>query len=70
MITRTSADVALADLTAGPYAKNYFPCVEITTGRAIYLQLADKNAAGETLVLIDTPQFYMPENRRKGYRLY
>ena len=61
MMTGSSADVALADVRTGPHSKHYFPCVEITTGRAIYLQLAEKNAAEETVVLIDTPQFYMPK---------
>ena len=61
MMSKGAADIAFADTSKGVHSKFYFPCVEITTGRAIYLQLASKNAAGETVVLIDTPQFYMPK---------
>ena len=36
--------------------KNYFPCIEVTTNKAIHLQKADGR-----VLLVDRPQFYMPE---------
>jgi hypothetical protein len=36
--------------------KQYFPCIEVTTNKAIHLQKAD----GKVL-LVERPQFYMPE---------
>lgn len=56
-----STDVVQANMAEGKHARNYFPCIEITAGRAIYLQLGEKNEEGQTVVLIDTPQFYMPK---------
>lgn len=60
-IVITPMTTTTSHMPKGANHRHYFPCVEITTGRAIYLQLAAKNEHGETVVLIDTPQFYMPE---------
>ena len=59
--TAGSTAVAQADLATGVHSSYYFPCVEITTTRALYLQLGEKNAEGDTVVLVDTPQLYMPK---------